>query len=109
VAGVWNHRLFYILLLALPLTGLAAVSGNANAQGRGTTPLLGGVPLPVIPGISQEFGAQSARWHVVLVFVTLALLVIHVAAALKHQFERNRAAGRMPPFGAGDQIAVPAP
>ena len=29
--AVWNHRLFYIMLIALPLTGLAAVSGRLQA------------------------------------------------------------------------------
>ena len=34
-----------------------------------------------------------------LVFVSLALVVLHVGAALKHQFvDRARASGRMPPF-----------
>lgn len=92
--AVWNHRIFYFLIIALPLTGLAAVSGRAE---DGTVPLLWGLSLPAIPGIPKEndFGGV----HEVLVWVTLALLVIHVTAALKHQFFLpNRVAGRMPPF-----------
>lgn len=92
--AVWNHRIFYFLIIALPLTGLAAVSGRAE---DGTVPLLWGLSLPAIPGIPEEndFGGV----HEVLVWVTLALLVIHVTAALKHQFFLpNRVAGRMPPF-----------
>ena len=35
-----------------------------------------------------------------LVWVTYALLILHVGAALKHQFvDRSRVANRMPPFG----------
>ena len=49
-AAVWNHRLFYVLLIALPLTGLAAVSGRAE---DGTVPLLFGLSLPAIPGIPK--------------------------------------------------------
>src|SRR5688500_4516402 len=30
--AVWNHRLFYILLLVLSLTGLAAVSGRRSEE-----------------------------------------------------------------------------
>jgi len=95
-AAVWSHRLFYVLLIALPLTGLAAVSGRAE---DGSVPLLFGLALPAIPGIGpdNEFGDV----HEILVFTTLALVVIHVAAALKNQFFSHTAvADRMPPFQA---------
>ena len=103
--AVWNHRLFYFGLIALPLTGLIAVSGMSKGP---TTPLIGGIPLPTVPGIDKATGAISAELHVVLVFVTIALLVLHVAAALHQQFiEHSRVAGRMPPFQApGGEHAV---
>ena len=96
IAGTWNHRIFYILLIGLPLGGLTAVSGRARGA---TTPLLGGIPLPVIPGVSEEMGEAAGELHEALAWVLIALIVVHAAAALKHQFiDRNRAAGRMPPF-----------
>ncbi|GAA3906220.1 hypothetical protein GCM10022276_25920 [Sphingomonas limnosediminicola] len=96
IAGTWNHRLFYILLIGLPIGGLIAVSGHARGP---TTPLLGGVPLPVIPGISEQMGEAAGEIHSALAWVLIALIVIHAAAALKHQFiDKDRAAGRMPPF-----------
>lgn len=95
--AVWNHRAFYALLILLPLTGLATVSAGRS----GTTNLVGGIPLPLIPGIPDPAGDAFAGTHELLVFVTLALVVLHVGAALKHQFvDRARAAGRMPPFRA---------
>lgn len=95
VAATWNHRLFYFLLLALPLTGLATISAGES----GVTKLLGGIPLPLIPGLPEAAGDTLGGLHELLVFVTIALVVLHVAAALKHQFvDRARAAGRMPPF-----------
>jgi len=98
LAAVWNHRAFYFLLIALPLTGLIAVSGKTDGW---FTPLVGGIPLPTVPGISEDGGELSGGVHEVLVFTTLALLVLHIGAALKHQFfVPNRAAGRMPPFRA---------
>jgi cytochrome b561 len=96
ILGTWNHRLFYLLLIALPLAGLTAVSGQTKGA---TTPLVGGIPLPVIPGVSKQLGEQAGDLHVALVFILLALIAIHAAAALKHQFlDRWPVAGRMPPF-----------
>lgn len=98
ITAVWNHRAFYFLLIALPLTGLAAVSGGADSA---TTRLVGGIPLPLIPGLSEGFGEAMGETHEWLVKITIALLVLHVGAALKHQYidgRRARVAGRMPPF-----------
>jgi len=92
--AVWNHRLFYFLLIALPLTGLAAVSGRAA---DGWVPLQLGLKLPAIPGIPQdnEFGDV----HELLVWITLSLVVLHVGAALYNQFvDRGPVASRMWPF-----------
>jgi cytochrome b561 len=94
--AVWSHRLFYFMLLALPLTGLAAVSGRAE---DGTVPLLFGLSVPAIPGIPKE--NDFGDIHEVLVWVTLALLVLHVGAALRNQFfSSTDVADRMPPFKA---------
>lgn len=94
--AVWSHRLFYVLLIALPLTGLAAVSGRAE---DGTVPLLFGLALPAIPGIPRE--NEFGDVHEILVWTTLALVVIHVGAALKNQFASSTdVADRMPPFKA---------
>ena len=97
LAATWNHRAFYLLLILLPLTGLTAVSDGAQS---GFTPLKFGLWLPVIPGVSESVGELAGEVHIGLVLVTLALFVLHVAAALKHQLDRDRTAGRMPPFSA---------
>ena len=94
--AVWNHRLFYILLIALPLTGLAAVSGRAE---DGWVPLQLGLRLPAIPGIAAE--NDFGEVHEVLVWTTITLLVLHVAAALYNQFiSPTNVADRMWPFKA---------
>lgn len=96
--AVWNHRLFYILLIVLPLTGLAAVSGRAE---DGTVPLLFGLSLPAIPGVAEE--NEFGEVHELLVWLTLALVVLHVSAALYNQFaSRTNVADRMPPFRASN-------
>lgn len=95
-AAVWNHRLFYILLIGLPIGGLIAVSGGAHGP---TTPLIGGIPMPVIPGVSKAMAGTAGDVHSALAWVLMALIALHAAAALKHQFfDHNRASGRMPPF-----------
>jgi cytochrome b561 len=104
LVGTWNHRVFYVLLIAMPLTGLTAVS--AQTDGAFTT-LAFGIPFPVIPGVGEDLGDLCGDVHLMLVFLLLALIVIHVAAALKHQFvDRMPAAGRMPPFWPGDDRPV---
>jgi cytochrome b561 len=96
VAGTWNHRLFYLLLIAMPIGGVLAVS--AHVQGSSIM-LLGGVQIPNVPGISKELGEIAGDVHVAAAWLLIALILLHVAAALKHQFfDRNRASGRMPPF-----------
>lgn len=97
IASVWTHRAFYFLLILLPLTGLAAVSGGAEGP---TTPLKFGLALPVIPGLSDANGETFGLVHIVLVVTTLLLFVLHVGAALRNQIKRRRVAGRMPPFTA---------
>jgi cytochrome b561 len=95
VAGVWNHRLFYILLIALPIGGYLAVSGHTKGP---TTTLLGGIPVPVLP-ISEQLGEIAGDVHKYAAFLLIALIVLHAAAALKHQFiDRKPVSGRMPPF-----------
>ena len=93
--AVWSHRLLYFLMIALPLTGLAAVSKRAV---DGWTQLIGGTWFPVVPlpGIGEV--------HEPLAFAMIALLVLHVLAALKNQFVTGGpVAGRMPPFRSTDK------
>jgi cytochrome b561 len=96
IAGTWNHRLFYLLLIALPIGGIIAVSGLT--PGPNIT-LLGGLAIPKIPGVSKDIGELAGNVHSAAAWLLMALIVLHAAAALKHQFfDKNRSAGRMPPF-----------
>ena len=100
IAGSWNHRIFYFLLIAMPLTGLTAVSAHAKGA---TTPLVGGIPLPVIPGVSEAVGDVAGGLHVLMVWILILLILLHAAAGLKHRFvDRMASAGRMPPFRPAD-------
>jgi len=56
-----------------------------------------------VPGIDKAAGELSGGVHEVLVFTTLALLVLHIGAALYEQFLAPAGvAYRMPPFRARD-------
>ncbi len=86
--AVWTHRLFYFLIIALPLTGLAAVS-----KGGSMTKLVGGLQFPTVP--VPALGGV----HEVLAWGMIVLLGLHILAALKNQFITGGVvAGRMPPF-----------
>jgi cytochrome b561 len=97
VTATWTHRLLYLLLIALPIGGYIAVSGHAKGP---TTPLIGGIQLPVIPGVSESLGETAGELHSLGAWALIAILALHFAAALKQQFvdRPGRMAGRMPPF-----------
>lgn len=104
LAGTWSHWLLYTLLIVMPLTGLIAVSGRT--KGAFTTLILG-IPFPVIPGVNRAVGAAFGDIHSALAWVLIVLVLIHAAAALKHQFvDRLPVSGRMPPFRPADRRPV---
>lgn len=98
-----NHTLFYVVLIGLPATGWMYLSTGSSTAARGSTiPLLGGLQWPVIPGLPRAAHESFEEAHGVLVWLTLSLLALHVAAALKHQFV-DRIPNRMIPARPRDQ------
>lgn len=96
------HLVFYLLMVAMPLTGWAIVSASAlNIP----TLLYGTIPLPHLGFVHDlslagrhgvETGAGTT--HVLLAYLFAGLIVLHVAAALKHQFlDRDEVMFRMMP------------
>lgn len=89
------HGLFYLLLIALPLTGWMIVSTN----GRSTSwfGLFDVAPLPGPRG--EDIHEFFEEVHELLAYGILVLLALHVAGALKHHFEGHRhLIGRMAPW-----------
>ena len=70
--------------------------------------MLGGIEVPVIPGVSRETGEMAGEVHEISAFLLVALILLHVGAALKHQFlDRWRGSARMPPFTSqGEPVAI---
>jgi cytochrome b561 len=84
------HHGFYVGLLGLPLTGWAMIS---TTRAGGVTRLFGLMPWPrlplisMLPGKVREFLSGPLELsHTALVWMTLALLALHVIGALKHHF-----------------------
>jgi cytochrome b561 len=96
-----GHALFYILMLALPLTGWAMVSMHA---GGGLS--FWGLPWPKLPGMIAAGGVNPKPLRETLQFVHTNLLIwvvllnlaLHVAGALKHQFDGRPVLWRMWPL-----------
>ena len=84
------HWGFYAVLIGLPLTGWALVSASPTNI---PTLLFNTVPWPHLPLLSDLPPAAKKNWstlfslsHLALAYGACALLILHVAAALKHQW-----------------------
>ena len=89
-----SHWAFYLLLFALPLTGWAMVSPGVAKRPLSWFGLFDVPPLPVSDATSDV----AHTGHVVLGWLFAVLVVIHVAAALRHHFLlRDAVLGRMLP------------
>ena len=103
-----THWLFYGLMIGLPLSGWLYVS----AQWRGAAPFniptlwFGLFEVPHLFGLGdssaalrQQVAAISLNVHGAMVLALILLLVLHVAAALKHHFlQRDGILARMLPW-----------
>ena len=92
------HLLFYGLMLVMPLTGWALVS-------IGHHPIsFWGLPWPHLPGVHALLGDPTPKasrqalkhFHVfIMIWIVLGSLLLHVAGALKHQFDGRPVLWRM--------------
>ncbi len=90
LAASITHSLFYALMLLLPLTGWVLVSASRYNI---PTLLYGIIPWPhigAIRGASAEYRTSiesaATATHETLAYTMIALVALHVAGALKHQF-----------------------
>lgn len=87
------HGLLYLLIFAIPL------SGYFYSLAAGVPVVyLGIVPLPVLIAPDQALKALLKPVHYWLNMIMLAMLCLHILAALKHQFiDKDRTLQRMLP------------
>jgi cytochrome b561 len=98
-----THIFFYVMMIGMPLTGWAVVSVSPwNIP----TLLWSKIPWPHItflhslePTAKATIEAAAGNVHMALALGGAALIVLHIGAALKHQFiVRDGVMGRMVPF-----------
>ncbi|MEQ5840983.1 cytochrome b [Paraburkholderia acidicola] len=88
------HGLLYVLMVAIPVSGYL-YSSAANVP----VVYLGLVPLPRLIAPDPALKVLLKTVHITLNYGLLALVVMHVAAALKHQWlDRDGLLSRMIPF-----------
>lgn len=89
------HALFYFLMVALPLSGWAM----SSAADRPVS-YFGLLQIPMLPiGPDRETAGMFSEMHGVFATSMLVLFVLHVTAALKHQFvDRDTTMRRILPF-----------
>ncbi|WP_174236115.1 cytochrome b/b6 domain-containing protein [Rhodanobacter sp. L36] len=78
--AVLNHLALYALLLAQPLLGWTL----SSAQGKPVH--FFGLTLPALVGADEDLADRLQAWHQDAAWLLLALLILHIAAALWHHF-----------------------
>jgi cytochrome b561 len=84
-----SHGLLYVLMISLPLVGWLMVS----ASPRNSPIPFWGLQAPALPGFEHmSFAMRKAQQHIYgerheqLAWIMIALVTLHVLAALRHQF-----------------------
>jgi cytochrome b561 len=86
-----THHLLYLLIFAVPLSGWLM----SSAKGFKTV-WLGVFPLPDLVGKDKALGELLGNVHANLNYLLLALVVLHIAAVLKHRLiDRDDVMSRM--------------
>lgn len=88
-----THLLLYVLMIAIPISGWLM----SSAKGFQTI-YFGVLPLPDLLGKSKEVGDVLEVVHTALNYTMLALVALHVAAAVKHRLiDKDDVLARMLP------------
>lgn len=81
LAARLTHRAMYVLFFAIPLVGWA----YSSASGFQIV-VYGVLPMPNLLPTDKALAELIKPWHAWLAYALAALVVMHVAAGLKHQF-----------------------
>ncbi|MEP1229447.1 MAG: cytochrome b [Litorimonas sp.] len=100
-ASKLTHIGFYVLMIGVPLLGWAMISASRLPI---ETQLFYTLPWPDMPGVPKEKHVEDLlkTLHKLSGKFMLALIVLHIGAALKHQFiSKDNLFARMVPFFKG--------
>jgi cytochrome b561 len=94
------HVLLYVLMFALPLSGWLLLTVR-----HAPIPFWG-IDWPALPGLEaysgrahRAFGQAAKHLHIfTMIWIALVLIGLHVAGAIKHQFDGHPVLWRMAPF-----------
>ena len=93
------HAGFYVVLIALPLSGWLTVSAHDGARPIDMFGLFQFPVLEPVAGMDDVHDAAEETHHLIAKVIVYVLLPLHVLGALKHQFLDGRdELGRMLPF-----------
>jgi cytochrome b561 len=81
IAAKFTHAFLYVLMFAIPLTGWAFSSASGYQ-----VVYLGRFPLPNLVAKNKALAESLTEVHETLAWLMLGIVVVHVAAALKHHF-----------------------
>jgi cytochrome b561 len=91
------HWLFYALLIVMPLTGWMF---SSNPQRPRPVSWFGLFDLPLLP-VTRDIAVAAHEAHELLGLLMAGLVILHIAAALRHHFVlRDRVLERMLPWAA---------
>jgi cytochrome b561 len=84
LAAAISHSLLYVLMFSVPVAGylLSAYHGYA-------VDYFGLFKLPLLVGKNKELADLAGEAHEILAFAMLAILVLHVAGAVKHRLDAS--------------------
>lgn len=93
-AAQCGHALLYLLMFAMPLSGWA-MSSAAGLQ----VSVFGWFTLPNLVAPDETMKQLLRNWHYYLAWAIIAMVSLHVLAALLHHFyHKNNVLRRMLPF-----------
>lgn len=76
------HKLFYVFLFLMPLSGYLMSSFNPKSSGVSFFY----IPLPNFLPKNEQLAGVFKEAHEVIAFCLIALIVLHVAGVIKHRF-----------------------
>jgi cytochrome b561 len=103
-AAAFTHWLIYALAILAPLAGWL----HASAAGLGAS-FFGLFPVPSLMAKNADLSDLFAATHAWLVWLLAVLLLLHVAAALRHLMLGDRVFERMSPHLSGNPPEGPSP